>query len=350
MLLAALDPQTGGIQFSSAATLSSAPTDTDATTTDIEDKLAKSLAALDLASSSPVPTVTDPTTIDIDIEVRKLVNREKHMHELALRNDFTPTMKKDCLAMVHTLHAHLLQKQHGRGGPWTVVEEVEKLLRTGDFKEREDADVLSTSFLGFRNAVVDDPNPAFMDVISIAESVNNWKGYYPRDVQLMAFWFMLRDSEAAQKGRLGEIATGEGKTLIVAMMIVAIRKFPESLWAARAMPFIDVITSSPILATSNAEEVRPFLTGEWGLNVCSTGEVSSGRSRTGGRFSPAVRSPPDVVGRNIFRKKRPKRFKPSGMFGFFSDHFSEAQLSESMFGFHVLIFFGVLLVNLVGRV
>uniref|UniRef100_A0A183CSC9 SecA_DEAD domain-containing protein n=1 Tax=Globodera pallida TaxID=36090 RepID=A0A183CSC9_GLOPA len=45
-------------------------------------------------------------------------------------------------------------------------------------------------------------------------------GYYPRDAQLFSILLMLSTSKTGLRGHLQQIATGEGKTAIVALFVV----------------------------------------------------------------------------------------------------------------------------------
>ncbi|KAI3418390.1 hypothetical protein GPALN_009713 [Globodera pallida] len=45
-------------------------------------------------------------------------------------------------------------------------------------------------------------------------------GYCPRDAQLISILLMLSPSKAGRRGHLQQIATGEGKTAIVALFVV----------------------------------------------------------------------------------------------------------------------------------
>lgn len=68
--------------------------------------------------------------------------------------------------------------------------------------------------------------------------------YRIRDTQLLALWLYV-DAKNHQQGRLGQVATGEGKTLITAMFAVI---------QALSGHAVNVITSSPVLAERDATE------------------------------------------------------------------------------------------------
>jgi hypothetical protein len=81
-------------------------------------------------------------------------------------------------------------------------------------------------------------------------------GYYPKYTQLISLALFL-DSSNSKKGRLGNVSTGEGKTLITAMLATA-----QALIGER----VDVVTSSNVLAEEGINQNRDFIT-IFGLNV-----------------------------------------------------------------------------------
>jgi hypothetical protein len=81
------------------------------------------------------------------------------------------------------------------------------------------------------------------------------KGYMPRDVQLIAVVaFVSSDDQQQQTGRkprrMGQISTGEGKTLISALVAIyhVLRYWNEDR-------HVNIITSSPVLAEANIAEI-----------------------------------------------------------------------------------------------
>lgn len=72
-------------------------------------------------------------------------------------------------------------------------------------------------------------------------------GFKVRDVQLLSVILLLNPTEA--KGRLSQINTGEGKTMIISMI---------AAYHATQGSKVDVITSSPLLAEPQAKNQEPF--------------------------------------------------------------------------------------------
>lgn len=75
-------------------------------------------------------------------------------------------------------------------------------------------------------------------------------GFYPRDTQILALWLFLNpELNKDRRGCLAQIATGEGKSIIVACLAVI-----KALGCQR----VDILTSSSVLAVRDSEEFRPF--------------------------------------------------------------------------------------------
>jgi len=82
----------------------------------------------------------------------------------------------------------------------------------------------------------------------MVELIRRFYQIYPRDVQLLAFLALSRTPEDI-KGYIGQIKTGEGKSLIIAMLAGFI---------AHQGDFVDIVTSSDYLAIRDAEKYQPF--------------------------------------------------------------------------------------------
>jgi hypothetical protein len=92
------------------------------------------------------------------------------------------------------------------------------------------------------------------DFLAVAcQVVHDEKGYVPRDVQLIAI-AVFASSDDRQAGwmprRMGEISTGEGKTLISALVAIyhVLRHWNEDR-------HVNIITSSSVLAEANIAEI-----------------------------------------------------------------------------------------------
>ena len=103
-------------------------------------------------------------------------------------------------------------------------------------------------------------------MIRVSLAVKMSWGYYPRKTQLLAVSVLLQGFLIAQwrtpgkpmKGRLIEMATGEGKTVVVAMFAASI--------CLLAQQKVDIVTSADALAQRDAKETLPYFT-SLGLSV-----------------------------------------------------------------------------------
>ena len=85
-------------------------------------------------------------------------------------------------------------------------------------------------------------------IVTLACAVKDKKGFRPRLTQLVALAFLML-SHRESIGRLLEVMTGEGKSSIIAMFATVL---------VIQGKFVDIITSSPILADRDAEEWKSF--------------------------------------------------------------------------------------------
>jgi hypothetical protein len=104
------------------------------------------------------------------------------------------------------------------------------------------------------------------DFLAVAcRVVHDKKGYLPRDVQLIAVAAFVSSDDNRQAGhmirRMGQISTGEGKTLISALLAIyhALRYWNEDR-------HVNIITSSSVLAEANIAEIR-WLFQAFGVSV-----------------------------------------------------------------------------------
>src|SRR5687767_4023007 len=94
-------------------------------------------------------------------------------------------------------------------------------------------------------------------------------GHHFRDTQILSVLSFLATEEG--KGKLCQIATGEGKTTIVSLLAVI-----KSLQGEK----VDIITSNPVLAEEGVKDKRDFY-GAFGLSVATNNpeEKYSGGSK-----------------------------------------------------------------------
>nr|CAG4647775.1 EOG090X03KZ [Moina brachiata] len=120
-------------------------------------------------------------------------------------------------------------------------------IKTKSFSEH---DVESWSL----NAKTEKSSWTLEEFLAVASrAVELKKGYLPRDVQLVAVLsFVQPKSDKSANRQMAQISTGEGKTLITAL--VAIYHVLRH-WNTKERR-IDVVTSSPVLAEANVEEIR----------------------------------------------------------------------------------------------
>ncbi|CAD8090481.1 unnamed protein product [Paramecium sonneborni] len=88
----------------------------------------------------------------------------------------------------------------------------------------------------------------YEDLLHLCVKVKQQFKYYPRPVQLLSVIELYNHN--TNKGRLAQIYTGEGKTLIVAMLAILICK--------KKRVNVDIVTSSPVLAIRDAQELAQF--------------------------------------------------------------------------------------------
>lgn len=128
-------------------------------------------------------------------------------------------------------------------------------------------------FLAWRNTItnIDDDNIA--EVIAVLSEAAHKelfkKSNYPRAIQMISLLALFK----SRNGKLAEIATGEGKSLIVAMF--ATIKALEQGYENRKQ--IDIVTSSSVLAMRDAEEFKDFYK-QFGLTVSHNIDESMGNT------------------------------------------------------------------------
>ncbi|MBY0580684.1 MAG: LysM peptidoglycan-binding domain-containing protein [Rickettsiales bacterium] len=117
---------------------------------------------------------------------------------------------------------------------------IEKLIKLKDLKE-EEIKKWSQSI-----KVSDDTIPEIIAVVSEVAHRTILEGkYYPRDIQIISLLLLLKLGH----GGLAEIATGEGKSLIIAMFAVIKIKQDRQ---------VDIVTSSNVLAIRDSTDYQKF--------------------------------------------------------------------------------------------
>ncbi|CAD8170485.1 unnamed protein product [Paramecium octaurelia] len=92
------------------------------------------------------------------------------------------------------------------------------------------------------------PNLQLGDLLLLCARVYEHFSFYPRPVQVLSVLELYNHNK--DKGRVAQIYTGEGKSLIIAMLAILICKKKEQS--------VDIVTSSPVLAIRDAQELAKF--------------------------------------------------------------------------------------------
>ena len=111
------------------------------------------------------------------------------------------------------------------------------------------------------------------------QAVKLARPYSPRDTQLAAILLLTRHGDAAEShGQVGQVSTGEGKSIITAGV---------SVLKAMSGLCVDVITTSKVLAIRDAHEAASIYE-MFGLNVANNCDLSC-ESGEGGQSDEAIR-------------------------------------------------------------
>ncbi|CAF4464266.1 unnamed protein product [Rotaria sp. Silwood2] len=90
----------------------------------------------------------------------------------------------------------------------------------------------------------------YYKIAVIIQAVYIFKQVRPRDIQILSLLLFI-ENERKKRGRLAQIRTGEGKSIIVAMLAVYL-----SLESSKK--YVDIITTSEILAQRDTQEFASF--------------------------------------------------------------------------------------------
>ena len=149
----------------------------------------------------------------------------------------------------------------GSSSSCSVQEKVVRIWSESDVKEwavKAKGSRLLSDVNRVREAITVFYHAFYLHTTKIAKTKNpNGTGYYLRDAQLLAIWLFLNPQLTEANGCLAQIATGEGKSIIVVGLAII---------KALSCHKVDVITSSPVLACRDAEEFKEFFE-TFGLQV-----------------------------------------------------------------------------------
>jgi len=125
----------------------------------------------------------------------------------------------------------------------TIIQQAEEIKkRRIDFENYDTSDIQKWAIKAKENSDWD-----VVEFLSIAcQSIKDWKGFYPRDTQLVAVLLFNGSSEKGTSS-MAQISTGEGKTIITALL---------AIYLSLRKKFVHVVTSSSVLAEENVVEVK----------------------------------------------------------------------------------------------
>ncbi|CAK63413.1 unnamed protein product (macronuclear) [Paramecium tetraurelia] len=112
------------------------------------------------------------------------------------------------------------------------------------YSQLENQQQLNVNYINFTPS----PYLLYEDLLFICIKVKEHFQYYPRPAQLLSVIELYNHNH--DKGRLAQIYTGEGKSLIVAMLAILLNKKKNAN--------VDIVTSSPVLATRDAQQLESF--------------------------------------------------------------------------------------------
>ena len=163
------------------------------------------------------------------------------------------------------------QLNRGSGNDLDYSEVIRKLQQNEDFKDlnsylllnqmkkiKEEIDKWTQDLTEWLSDVKKDPKPLDIASFLIAAcvTVKKQNKFYPRDTQLVAL-LVLASSSVRESSCMAEIATGEGKTLITALLAIYLslnKGFGRNDEHKRGC--VNVITSSSVLAEENVVAVE----------------------------------------------------------------------------------------------
>ena len=188
-------------------------------------------------TDSLIELATSATPEALANEVRSFANRTKDqlkdLNELLEEIHETKLVESGTLESVRTIISNTKTKLEKYGYPGKKNAELDNLF---------DPNIpeFDTWLKNLKDTSSNDDLTEAMTYLSCA--VNKVNGWWPRDTQLISCCILMLSKS---NGRLLEMGTGEGKSCVVAMFAV---------WLALRKKFVDIVTSSPILAARDAKE------------------------------------------------------------------------------------------------
>ncbi|XP_035272931.1 uncharacterized protein LOC118226995 [Anguilla anguilla] len=124
----------------------------------------------------------------------------------------------------------------------TIVKHVQELIKTGDIKSHADAQRARSLSHSMKTEDVQEVLAVLCNAVHVTILGNRW---WPRSTQMTSWCFLA----LANNGKLLQMGTGEGKSVVVAMF--------AALRALRGEK-VDVLSSSSVLCQRDAEECADF--------------------------------------------------------------------------------------------
>ena len=174
--------------------------------------------------------------------------------------------EKEILEMMHkkrnqNLSAeHLLTSinNHPSSSKWgnlldekLLLQQIKEIHQLQEMLEKGKLKLEQVSNYAIKNCYYESQELNIVKYLSVAShAVHLVNGFYPRDTQVLAILIYARSCEAGQSC-MAQISTGEGKTLIAAILSIMF-----ALRYANKHQCVNIITSSPVLAEVNVDETQ----------------------------------------------------------------------------------------------
>ncbi|CAF3721548.1 unnamed protein product [Rotaria sp. Silwood1] len=139
----------------------------------------------------------------------------------------------------------LLQELGQENSTLNLVDLEERYQKVMSYYENETALMTSADIQNRQNY-----KNEFYKIAVIIQGVYIFKQVRPRDIQILSLLLFI-ENQQKNRGRLAQIRTGEGKSIIIAMLAAYLSLAP-------AKKCVDIITTSEVLAQRDAEEFASF--------------------------------------------------------------------------------------------